>query len=935
MSDHAGSRTSWREVVVAIAGFSGYFALYFSPVTSAGGVLAPNDGFIFFAPALLSDAHWWNHNLYSGFPAFADPQMLVLSPLRLFGDNYNLAVISTYVIASSGTFVLVHGLTGSRLAGAFAGVVFGSGAPMVAHLAHLTVIYTVAWIPWMLAAVATARAHRGAATVVGGAMAMLLAALGCHPQFLVYGLLLSFAYALFQLAATGPEHRPELARHYAVMFFAGLCLASIQLVPLMELARWSVRARMSFEEFVSYSLSPSDLALFLFPNLFGSFREPYFGRWNLAELTTYAGISTLLLTVFALRARQGRREALFWVAVAIIGVLYALGPSTPLASVAYHVPVIGQFRAPARTAFTTTLALAVLAGLGIRALAQGEMRGRLGLAWTVIAAFSVAAIVACYALYPAVVARASSMGVSLPPWHGNDAVLVPLLLGAASMLCVWGLARRFSAAPIVLVLMLVIDLGSFGWIFEWRSTASARPQLLDRDWQAFAQEVRRDHTRVLFVEGNASTLAARPNLNLLYDLPSATAYNPLLPRAYAEVTGSSSGGEVASPSSLRTRLAITGTRWVAYDKSLVRPMHLGGDCTTAPGKLETSIELEAPVLATHVEVVSRMECSVAIGQDRPVVSISLNDGGVGDVPLRAGRDTAEWAIERPDVAAVIAHRAPASSEPYPWGSFNGHWFRSRVALSANNVPIDVRSLSLDWLQGPGPSIYVRSIELVNEASGEKTSLDTREFTDVRGVRATERRLIDANGALLKIPGIKSGAWIVGRTIPASDKEILHTIRTGRFSDGTRYDPYRMAFVPGDATLSTSTEAPGDTGKIDIVSASHGEFTLKTETLAPAFLVLAETHYPGWRAYVDGTETPIIATNLAFQGIELPPGQHTVIFSFFPRSLLVGLAVMLLGMFILIAYARALASRCKRGNHPNSGEQAPAPNLGGRHTDTRC
>ena len=76
MPDIEASPASWHEALVATASFSVFFALYFSPVTLAGGVLAPADRYIFFAPALLSEAHWWNHNLYSGFPAFADPQML-------------------------------------------------------------------------------------------------------------------------------------------------------------------------------------------------------------------------------------------------------------------------------------------------------------------------------------------------------------------------------------------------------------------------------------------------------------------------------------------------------------------------------------------------------------------------------------------------------------------------------------------------------------------------------------------------------------------------------------------------------------------------------------------------------------------------------------------------------------------------------------------
>ena len=56
------------------------------------------------------------------------------------------------------------------------------------------------------------------------------------------------------------------------------------------------------------------------------------------------------------------------------------------------------------------------------------------------------------------------------------------------------------------------------------------------------------------------------------------------------------------------------------------------------------------------------------------------------------------------------------------------------------------------------------------------------------------------------------------------------------------------------------------------------------------LVLADSYYPGWKAYVDGTEQVIRRANLFFRAVPLASGNHTVEFRYEPRSFAIGLAV---------------------------------------------
>lgn len=85
-----------------------------------------------------------------------------------------------------------------------------------------------------------------------------------------------------------------------------------------------------------------------------------------------------------------------------------------------------------------------------------------------------------------------------------------------------------------------------------------------------------------------------------------------------------------------------------------------------------------------------------------------------------------------------------------------------------------------------------------------------------------------------------------------------------------------------------------------ISEYRNEFIKIEATLSsPKILVLSETYYPGWKAYLDGKVTEIYRANFAFRAVILPPGTHNVTFVFDPFTVKTGRALTLFTLFIFI------------------------------------
>ena len=99
-------------------------------------------------------------------------------------------------------------------------------------------------------------------------------------------------------------------------------------------------------------------------------------------------------------------------------------------------------------------------------------------------------------------------------------------------------------------------------------------------------------------------------------------------------------------------------------------------------------------------------------------------------------------------------------------------------------------------------------------------------------------------------------------------------------------------------------------------AVRGELTIDT----PKLLCMAIPYSLGWKALVDGEETPVMVTNERYLGISVPGGSHTIEFHYSTPYKHSGLALSLVGMAAFAAIAVVTEKRRRSGKINNNVER---------------
>jgi hypothetical protein len=127
----------------------------------------------------------------------------------------------------------------------------------------------------------------------------------------------------------------------------------------------------------------------------------------------------------------------------------------------------------------------------------------------------------------------------------------------------------------------------------------------------------------------------------------------------------------------------------------------------------------------------------------------------------------------------------------------------------------------------------------------------------------------------------------------SDDKLLNYL----FSSG--FKPKEMA------ALETNPFINLEKSKSYVISQNFLENSMeaKVYTQKTGLLVVDDNYYSGWKAFVDGKETPIFRTNYSFRSVVIPPGTHILNMVYDPLAFKVGLFITLAAsiFYLLIVF----------------------------------
>lgn len=913
--------------------YSFIYIVFFSPVIFSKQLLAPGDGIVQSVPAFYSARTLWTDLLLSGFPVAADPQTQTWYPISILfsfiPNSWNSFVISAYVLASCFCYGYVYTLTSSTLAAFASGIIYGMSGFMMAHLGHTMMIHTAVWMPLLIWTLEKLRHKSSNKWFVIGVFSVACSCLAGHPQIFVYSIGLSVIYALILGWVI-----PNRWKYYQLclsIFILGLALSFIQLLPTIELMALSPRAKLSFDDFVSYSLPIHQSIELLFPYLFGThstssfYQYTYFGSGNLTELTGYIGLLPLMLAVIGYLSSRHKLITQFWFYVGLLALLLTLGSATPLAHLMYHVPAYNKFRVPARHFIEMAFSISVLAGLGIANMPNAltkRIHIKVVIASTGLVIF---ALLGIFIFHKEFISLSSNDKFSLLPWE-NLTIGIPLVVFiiAATTLVSWNNIVKYKLLGILLPLILIVDLGSFGWFYEWKY-AGVNDRLLNvtnfqKNYQIILENTKQRLLPINGAEANKDEIP--PNMSRLWKIPSASGYGPFILSRYSELLSMNPAGfvdksilnkvdrslDITSTSYIllpsdyglleesNTQLAITKNSNISWSERDIDIL-LGSGCGVAR---PNSVNLKIPsnLNATAIGIVSSLGCALNVPDNSAVLNISAIDakGNVASQYLRAGRDTSEWAYDRSDVRPYIKHRkaplfADCLASVQPAMQCGAQGYVSIIPLADLH---NIKSLKLEWIGSSG-SIGIKKISLINQPTEQSYPI-TEIHTSLNSKSRWRKVDVVNKTQVYKNLSAMPRAWLVPEVIRTEPKEILKSIKSSQLSNGSLFDPKQTALIEEDFTFKPhNTDA---NAKAQIVSLADTSVEILTKSKFPTFLVLSDTNYPGWTAKIDGNNTHIFQTNYTMRGVSVPAGQHTVKFEFKPLTFRVGASISMATMFFV-------------------------------------
>jgi hypothetical protein len=848
----------------------------------------------------------WTTSLSAGFPLLAEMEIGALYPINLLLYRFlpaqfalSFGMLLHLAWAGCGMYALARSM-GLRVSSALlAGLVFSFSGFMFSRIVHPTILLNSSWLAWLIffqdqfQKTWNQKKPTAAIWFCLTVLSIGIQFLSGSPQIaflnlqavalvgLFGGLLWNHPDAerqVFDLrAAITPI--PQVVLWTVLPIVLGMGSVAIQLLPTTELIGYSGRSGTpDFNFITSGSLPPEFLTQFLFPLLHG---EPTDGTNN--EYWAYLGVLPFVLAVMAPFLRRERRTIFFGL-LALGALSLALGDVNPAYILLYRLPGFSFFRVPARYLLLFVFAAALLSAFGFEALSQRLMGDRVRV--RTVAPWSIAfALLTLGAMW---LSQTQLLDFWLNVWRASPIVLIAVSLGITVL--AWKQRIERSTFQSITFGLTVFDLASLAPVFvitlgqiQTPAYVASVPRSLSvLDSQPDSGRVYTDPSS--FVSLPAMRASLYPNLALVYEKQGVGAYSSLglsqhaayLSDASAVMLNLMNVHYIMVPLEPRPETSFpTPSGSVGLDV-------LNNEAVIAP-TMASGIEL-----STFTERAENLSDGNVLGE----VELRRSDGRIESFPLRLGSETADWDYARTNPSYAL----PTVTHSFTgfWRSFgrefDGHTYVAHFTFDPGEIlGVNIKTLRAE------ERLTVESVYLCKEG---ECNISLAKLTGKDDFSLAY--MSDTVAAWENLDALPR-AFIVHTAEIADDNAVLGRLQNQQLQTGSEV-LLSADTTPRDRVLQEAPGAIPAHDAVQITSYQSQDAKLSVSTDRAGYLVLADTWYPGWSAFVDGQPMPISRANLIFRAVPIEAGAHSVTFEYRPTSFIFGGVISAISLVITLVLA---------------------------------
>jgi len=493
-------------------------------------------------------------------------------------------------LAALGVFVLLRKefrVTG--ISAVMAGLCWGFGVRMVAEQNHSMQIIQLALLPWetlLLMRVWNSWRH-----AIGLGLLFGVSFFAGQPQTFYFFAIFFTCFTFAEVLARKREGREWQAilkpfQWFALSMAITVGIASVQLLPTLELAGQSARSHLSYQDAGSTAIQLGHFIDFFVPKFYGEYPgfsipksdvvNTHFWYW---EATFYWSALAEILALFAIVSLWKRRTSgdprtrylVFAVSFSLVALAFGMGPNLHVQWIFWKfIPFFDRLRAPNRMIWLLWFLGTLYAGVGLDVFFQKHKQNSLEkykrfFFWScfVFVLFSTLSVCGIFDLvFPPHVIRRGLSQLTMP------SLIVALFVSAYFYLV---LHRKIPTRIIIPLAVLLIVCDLYFWDSGWHRNTFSREMETARDAAnpalvAFFRLHSQDHAKLLWT--HHSPIRMEANLGMILRLPIEDAIDS---ETLKDLNPMRMVRMVPPISNLRRRIEIMGIKEQITDSENVEP----------------------------------------------------------------------------------------------------------------------------------------------------------------------------------------------------------------------------------------------------------------------------------------------------------------------------------------------------------------------------